>query len=95
MSVDIMLAARGDPLLQTHLDTWVARMFDSYRDAGRHAFGEADLSRADCDALIATIASTLRGRRVAQMLAPNPATATTVRATLTQLLHDRLQKAAP
>lgn len=95
VSVDMMLAARGDPVLQAHLDTWVARMFDSYHAAGRHAFSEAGLSDVDCGTLISTVASTLRGQRVAQMLAPDPAMATAVRAMLAQLLRDRLQRAAP
>lgn len=91
VSVDMMLAARGDPELQAHLDVWVARMFDSYRAAGRRAFGRAGLSDAECDALISTVASTLRGQRVAQMLAPDPAAAKAVRAMLSQLLTDRLK----
>lgn len=93
VSVDIMLAARGDPALQAHLDTWVARMFDSYLAAGHRAFGNANISEAECDALIATVASTLRGQRVAQMLAPDPAVAAAVRAMLARLLRDHLERA--
>ncbi|MFT6303452.1 MAG: AcrR family transcriptional regulator [Granulosicoccus sp.] len=92
VSVDIVLAANGNPVLRAHLDKWVARMFDSYRAAGRHAFGQADLTHAECDALIATVASTLRGQRVAQMLAPNPACAKAVRAMLAKMLRDQLQR---
>lgn len=91
VSVDIMLAARGDPILKAHLDTWVRKMFDSYRAAGRHAFSKAEMSRTDCDALINTVASTLRGQRVAQMLEPNPEAAKAVRVTLAQLLRERLR----
>lgn len=94
VSVDIVLAANGNPVLRAHLDKWVARMFDSYRAAGRHAFGQSDMSRAECDALIATVASTLRGQRVAQMLAPDPVCAKAVRAMLAKLLRDQLQRAA-
>lgn len=93
VSVDMMLAARGDPVLKAHLDTWVSKMFASYRTAGRHAFSKANLSQDECDALITTVASALRGQRVAQMLNPNPEAAKAVRATLAQLLRDRLQRA--
>lgn len=92
VSVDIMLAANGNPVLRAHLDKWVAKMFDSYRDAGRHAFGQADLSRAECDTLIATVASTLRGQRLAQMLAPDATGAKAVRAMLAKLLRYQLQR---
>ncbi|MFT5786882.1 MAG: AcrR family transcriptional regulator [Yoonia sp.] len=94
VSVDMMLAANGNPVLQAHLDKWVARMFDSYRAAGRYAFGQAGLSLAECDALIATVASTLRGQRVAQMLAPDPAAAKAVRSMLAKLLRDQLKRNA-
>ena len=94
VTVDITLAARGNPELKTHLDSWVGRMFKSYNAAGRYAFGKAGLSNKECDALIATIASTLRGQRVAQMFSPNPASCKAVRAMLTQLLTDRLERAA-
>lgn len=92
VSVDLVLAANGNPVLLAHVDKWVARMFDSYRAAGRHAFGQSDLSRAECDALIATVASTLRGQRIAQMLAPDPACAKAVRSMLAKMLRDQLQQ---
>jgi AcrR family transcriptional regulator len=92
VSVDLVLAANGNPVLRAHVEKWVARMFDSYRAAGRHAFGQSNLSRAECDALIATVASTLRGQRIAQMLAPDPACAKAVRAMLAKMLRDQLQK---
>lgn len=92
VSVDMMLAARGDPDLQAHLDIWVARMFESYHAAGRRAFGKAGLSDAECDALISTVASALRGQRVAQMMAPDPSAAKAVRVMMAQLLTDRLEK---
>lgn len=93
VSVDMMLAARGDPDLQAHLDVWVARMFDSYHAAGRHAFGQAGMPEAECDALISTVASTLRGQRIAQMLSSDPASAKAVREMMTQLLTNHLKKA--
>ncbi|MGJ8609719.1 MAG: TetR/AcrR family transcriptional regulator [Octadecabacter sp.] len=93
VSVDMMLAARGDPELQTHLDVWAARMFDSYNAAGRHAFGTAGLPEAECDALILTIASTLRGQRIAQMFSPDPASAKAVREMMTHLLTTHLKGA--
>lgn len=93
VSVDMVLAARGDPELQAHLDIWTARMFNSYHAAGRHAFGKVGLSTAECDALISTIASTLRGQRVAQMLSPNTANAKAVREMMTQLLTNHLESA--
>ncbi|ASJ72871.1 TetR/AcrR family transcriptional regulator [Granulosicoccus antarcticus] len=95
VTADITLAARGNPELKAHLDSWVSRMFKSYNATGRHAFGKTGLSNKECDALIATIASTLRGQRVAQMFSPSPATDVAVRAMLTQLLTDRLERAAP
>ncbi len=93
VSVDMMLAARGDADLQRHLDLWVKRMFDAYRDAARYAFGLSGLSVAECDAMIATVASTLRGQRVAQMMAPDPEAARAVRATLAAFLRERLAEA--
>ena len=94
VTIDMTLAARGDPELKSHLDMWTTRMFDSYRAAGRYAFSNANLSQDDCDALIATVASTLRGQRVAQMMKPNPDAAKAVRSTLSLLFRDRLQKAS-
>lgn len=94
VTIDMMLAARGDSELQAHVDVWVARMFDSYRAAGRHAFGKTGLSDGDCDALIATVTSTLRGQRVAQMLAPDSATAQDVRDTMARLLRTQMKLGA-
>ncbi len=94
VTVDMTLAARGNPELKAHLDGWVGRMFKSYNAAGRRAFGKAGLTNRECDALIATIASTLRGQRVAQMFSPKPAASRAVRTMLTQLLTDRLERAA-
>ena len=94
VSVDIMLAGRGDPLLKAHLDHWIGRMFTAYRDAARHAFGQAGLSEAECDALTNTLASTLRGERIAQSMAPDPARADAVCATLASLVRARLERAA-
>lgn len=94
VSVDIMLAARGDPILKSHLDSWVLKMFASYREAARHAFGRGGLSETECDALIATIASTLRGQRIAEMMAPEITSGPAVRAMLSTILRDRLAVAA-
>ena len=94
VTIDITLAARGNPELKSHLDSWVKLMFKSYKAAGRHAFGKTGLSNKECDALIATVASTLRGQRVAQMFSPNAASSAAVRAMLIQLLTDRLKRAA-
>lgn len=94
VSVDIMLAARGDPMLKPHLDSWVLKMFASYRETAHHAFGRAGLSETECDALIATIASTLRGQRIAEMMAPEITSGPAVRAMLSTLVRDRLVVAA-
>ncbi len=94
VSVDMMIAARGDADLKSHLDKWVLRMFASYRAAARHAFGQAGLAEPESDALIATMASALRGQRVAQMMSPDPEGARAVRAMMATLLRDRLERAA-
>lgn len=92
VTMDMTLAARGDEELRAHLDRWIGRMFRSYNAAGRRAFGKAGLKPAECDALIATIASTLRGQRMAQMYSPNPPAARAVLRMLTRLLSDSLEK---
>ena len=94
VTADVMVAARGDPELQAHLDAGVARMFASYRATARHAFGKAGLAPAECDALTDSVAATLRGLRLAQMLSPDPARAEAVRAMLVELLTARLAQGA-
>jgi hypothetical protein len=69
-------------------------MFASYREAARHAFGRGGLSETECDALIATIASTLRGQRIAEMMAPEITSGPAVRAMLSTILRDWLAVAA-
>lgn len=92
VSTDIMLAARGNPELQAHLDIGVKRMFDSYRKAGRHAFGNTGLSVSECDSLIDSVSSTLRGLRLAQMLSPDADREKAVLAMLVEMLRSQLSK---
>ena len=68
VTIDMMTAARGDPELATHVETWMRRMFASYRRTARQVFAASGLSDMESETLILLITSALRGLRIAQRI---------------------------
>ncbi|WP_370212833.1 TetR/AcrR family transcriptional regulator [Roseovarius sp.] len=90
VSIDMMAAARGDPDLNEHVELWINRMVESYRETAREIFCGTGMSEADAESLMLVLTSTLRGLRVAQMIEPDPDKAEAALATLANLIRARL-----
>jgi hypothetical protein len=90
VTIDMMTASRGDPELREHVEGWMRRMFESYRQTAREVFGPAGLSAEEADTLMLVVTSALRGLRVAQMIEPDVARAREALALLADLIRWRM-----
>lgn len=87
VSIDMMTAARGDADLAAHVDTWIRRMFVSYRKTAKLIFAAKGLSEEDSETLIILITSALRGLRIAQMFEPGADRTLAARSMLADLIR--------
>jgi hypothetical protein len=90
VTIDIMIAARGDKKLAQHLDTSLAEMFTAYRAAAAVLFKNAGLNAAQQEVAMTVIVSLLRGLRVQEMMRPDAELAEAVRKALKLLLQTAL-----
>ncbi len=90
VTIDMMTAARGDSELSEHVETWMRRMFASYRKTANEIFAASGMSQEDSEALIILVTSTLRGLRVAQMIEPDLSKAKAVRRMLADQIRAQL-----
>jgi AcrR family transcriptional regulator len=93
VTIDMMSASRGDPDLRQHVESWMRRMFESYRETAREVFGASGLSARDAETLMLVVTSCLRGLRVGQMIEPDPVRARATLALLADLIRLRLSEA--
>jgi len=90
VTIDMMTASRGDRDLRAHVESWMRRMFESYRLTAREVFGAAGLPGEEAETLMLVMTSSLRGLRVAQMIEPDAAQARAALAMLSDLVRWRV-----
>ncbi|MGR3460701.1 MAG: TetR/AcrR family transcriptional regulator [Roseovarius sp.] len=90
VTIDMMTASRGDPDLRQHVEGWMRRMFESYRETAREVFGTSGLPHDEAETLMLVVTSSLRGLRIVQMIEPDAERAKAALNLLADLIRQRL-----
>lgn len=90
VTIDMMIAARGEEQLAVHLDASVSKIFGAYVEAADVLFDGTGLRREQREVAMTAVIALIRGLRIQDMMKSDPALTAAVRNTLKLVLRHAL-----